>query len=264
MKIAKRDWVGWQAVLTSGYHAFFGILLVVLVLGGIYRGWFTPPEAAAFAAVYGFVTATVIYRGIGFLKNRPWRRGDESLGVAVLRNTGLCLITLPLNLFHKDTRQVLLDAAKMSVMLMFIIFNALMFSHVLTELEIPKNIADSIAAANMAPWMFLIIVNLMLLIGGQFMEPSGLLLIVAPILHTIAISLGIDPIHLGIIMVVNMEIGMVTLPVGLNLFVMSSITGMDILKVVRAALPWTGILFLFLILITYVPEISLFLPELLY
>ena len=88
----------------------------------------------------------------------------------MLRNTELCLITLPLNLFHKDTRKVLLDAARMSVMLMFIIFNALMFSHVLTELEIPKNIADSISAANMAPWMFLIIVNLMLLIGGS---PSG-------------------------------------------------------------------------------------------
>ena len=97
MQIAKRDWVGWQAVLTSGYHAFFGILLIVLVLGGIYRGWFTPTEAAAFAAVYGFVTATVIYRGIGFLKNQPWRRSDESLGVTVLRNTGLCLITFPLN-----------------------------------------------------------------------------------------------------------------------------------------------------------------------
>ena len=96
------------------------------------------------------------------------------------------------------------------------------------------------------------------------MEPSGLLLIVAPILHPIAIALGIDPIHLGLIMVVNMEIGMVTPPVGLNLFVMSSITGMGILEVVRAALPWTGILFLFLILITYVPEISLFLPNLLY
>ncbi len=73
MKIAKRDWVGWRAVLTSGYHAFFGILLIVLVLGGIYQGFFTPTEAAAFAAVYGFVTATVIYRGVGFLKNVPWR-----------------------------------------------------------------------------------------------------------------------------------------------------------------------------------------------
>ncbi len=264
LKIAKRDWVGWRILVASGYQAFFGILLIVLVLGGIYQGFFTPTEAAAFAAVYGFVTATVIYRGIGFMKDQPWRRDGESVSVAVLRNTGLCLITLPLNLFHKDIRKVLLDAAIMSVMLMFIIFNALMFSHVLTELEIPKHMADSIAAANLQPWLFLVILNIMLLIGGQFMEPSGLLLIVAPILHPIALSLDIDPIHLGIIMVVNMEIGMVTPPVGLNLFVMSSITGMGILEVVRAALPWTGILFLFLILITYVPQISLFLPELLY
>ncbi len=262
-KIAKRDWAGWRILLRTGYHAFFGIFLIVLILAGIYQGWFTPTEAAAFAAVYGFLTATVIYRGIGLMKTQPWLKEGETVPAALVRNTVACVVTLPLNLFHPDTRGVLLEAAKMSIMLMFIIFNALMFSHVLTELQIPKRIADDIAAAQLAPWIFLIIVNLMLLVGGQFMEPSGLLLIVAPILHPIAVSLGIDPIHLGIIMVVNMEIGMITPPVGLNLFVTSSITGMGVLDVMKAALPWTGILFLFLIGITYIPEISLFLPRLL-
>ncbi len=117
-------------------------------------------------------------------------------------------------MLHRETREVLLNAAKMSVMLMFIIFNALMFSHVLTELRIPQQLASAIVSADMAPWMFLIIINLILLIGGQFMEPSGLLLIVAPIVYPLAMQLGIDPIHLGIIMVVNMEIGMITPPCG--------------------------------------------------
>ena len=172
-------------------------------------------------------------------------------------------MSIPLNVFHRDTRQVLLDAARMSIMLMFIIFNALMFSHVLIELQIPQSIAAGIIDAEFAAWTFLVVVNFLLLLGGQFMEPSGLLLIVAPIVYPIALQLGIDPIHLGIIMVVNMEIGMITPPVGLNLFVTSSITGMGILKVMTAALPWVGILFGFLILITYVPQVSLFLPNLL-
>ena len=127
--------------------------------------------------------------------------------------------------------------------------------------------SDAIAAAildwGLSPWAFLLILNVLLLIGGQFMEPSGLLLIVAPIVYPIALSLGIDPIHLGIIMVVNMEIGMITPPVGLNLFVTSSITGMGIMAVMRAALPWTGVLMVFLGLVTYIPHISLALPNLL-
>jgi C4-dicarboxylate transporter DctM subunit len=107
---------------------------------------------------------------------------------------------------------------------------------------------------------FLIAVNVLLLIGGQFMEPSGLLLIIAPVVFPIAMQLGVDPIHLGIIMVVNMEIGMITPPIGLNLFVTSGITGMSLTQVVRAALPFVAVLFLFLIIVTYVPIISTWLP----
>ena len=117
-------------------------------------------------------------------------------------------------------------------------------------------------AAGLGPITFLIVVNLILLIGGQFMEPSGLLVIVAPLVFPIAIELGIDPIHLGIIMVVNMEIGMITPPVGLNLFVTSGVAGMPMMAVVKAALPFLAILFVFLIMITYIPIISTFLPNL--
>ncbi|MAW53325.1 MAG: C4-dicarboxylate ABC transporter permease [Geminicoccus sp.] len=264
MKIEKPFWYGFRDALRKGVFAVPGLLLIVLIIWGIYAGFFTPTEAAAFAAVYGFVTATVFYRGIGFLKNSPWRREGESLPASAGRAVLEVAWSLPANLVHRETRGVLLNAAKMSVMLMFIIFNALIFSHVLTELRIPQQLASAIVSADMPPWVFLIIINLILLIGGQFMEPSGLLLIVAPIVYPLAMQLGIDPIHLGIIMVVNMEIGMITPPVGLNLFVASSITRMGILKVMQVSLPWVGVLFLFLIIVTYIPGVSLWLPDLAY
>jgi C4-dicarboxylate transporter DctM subunit len=116
----------------------------------------------------------------------------------------------------------------------------------------------------MTAWQFLIVVNILLLIAGMFMEPTGIVLILAPILFPIAMRLGIDPVHLGIIMVVNLEIGMITPPIGLNLFVTSGITGMSIMEVVRAALPWTMVLLVFLVIVTYVPAMTLFLPNLMF
>jgi len=162
--------------------------------------------------------------------------------------------------FHKDTRDTLFDAGKLTVTLMFIIANALILKHVLTDEQIPQQIAASMLEAGFGPIMFLVIVNVILLIGGQFMEPSGLIVIVAPLVFPIAIQLGIDPIHLGIIMVVNMEIGMITPPVGLNLFVTSGVAGMPMMRVVRAALPFLAVLFVFLIMVTYIPWLSTFLP----
>jgi C4-dicarboxylate transporter DctM subunit len=153
-------------------------------------------------------------------------------------------------------------ASKTTVMLMFIIANALLFAHVLTTERIPQAIAESILDAGLQAWSFLIVVNILLLVAGCFMEPTGTILILAPILFPIATQLGIDPVHLGIIMVVNLEIGMVTPPVGLNLFVMAGIAKMEVIQVVRAAMPWLAILLSFLIVITYVPWISTFLPEL--
>jgi len=220
----------WGEVFATGRQAIWGLLLIFIILGGIYGGVFTPTEAAAVAAVYAFVAALFIYRDLGF----------------------------------KDVPRVLTDSARVTVMLLFIIANAFLFAHVLTTEQIPQTIAASILAAGLAPWQFLIVVNIILLVAGNFMEPSAIILILAPILFPIALELGIDPIHLGIIMVVNMEIGMVTPPVGLNLFVTSGITGMPVLSVVRAALPWLGVLFTFLIIITYVPWISLLLPNALF
>jgi C4-dicarboxylate transporter DctM subunit len=163
-----------------------------------------------------------------------------------------------------DVPRVLLDSGRITVMLMFIIANAFLFAHVLTTQQIPQTIAQTILEAGLAPWQFLLVVNILLLVAGNFMEPSAIILILAPILFPIAIQLGIDPIHLGVIMVVNMEIGMVTPPVGLNLFVTAGITNMSVMEVLYAALPWLSVLFVFLIIITYVPWISLLLPNALF
>jgi C4-dicarboxylate transporter DctM subunit len=245
--LPSQPWAGWGELASSGISAVWGLLLIVIILGGIYGGVFTPTEAAAVSAVYAFLVANFIYRDMGpFVA--PGRKG-------------VFLVTRTLSAFwHKDTRKTLAEAAKLTVMLMFIIANALILKHVLTEERVPQMVAAAMLEADLGPIMFLVVVNVLLLIGGQFMEPSGLLVIVAPLVFPIALKLGIDPIHLGIIMVVNMEIGMITPPVGLNLFVTSGVAGMSVLNVVRAALPWVGIMFVFLILVTYVPIISTWLP----
>jgi len=217
-------------VLSKFRQSLWGLALLVIIMGGIYGGVFTPTEAAAVSAVYALIVVVFIYKDLKFHQ-------------------------LP---------QVFVDASRTTVMLMFIVANAMLFAHVLTTERIPQTIAEHIMAFGMTPWMFLLVVNIILLIAGNFMEPTGIILILAPIFFPIATHLGIDPIHLGIIMVVNMEIGMVTPPVGLNLFVTSGITGMSIVEVTKAALPWLMVLLTFLMIVTYVPQISLFLPNLLF
>jgi len=230
LKLPQQPRASLRDVLVSGRDSLWGLMLIVIILGGIYGGVFTPTEAAAVAAIYAFFIAVFVYRDIGM----------------------------------KDVPKVLIDSGKVTVMLMFIVANALLFAHVLTTERIPQTVAEVIVGWGMAPWQFLIVVNLMLLVAGMFMEPTGIILIMAPILFPIATRLGIDPVHLGIIMVVNLEIGMITPPVGLNLFVTAGITGMSIGQVVRAALPWTSVLLVFLLIITYVPVISLWLPRLMF
>lgn len=245
--------VSWREWFSAASEAGWGLFLIFIILGGIYGGVFTPTEAAAVAAVYAFFIANFVYRDMGPLK------GEDGAKISLLRKP-LALITV---FFHKDTRDTLFEAGKLTVTLMFIIATALILKHVLTEERIPQLITEALLSAGFGAIMFLVVVNLLLLIGGQFMEPSGLIVIVAPLVFPIAIELGIDPIHLGIIMVVNMEIGMITPPVGLNLFVTAGVAGMSVLSVVRAALPWVGIMILFLILVTYIPVLSTWLPTML-
>lgn len=252
---------GFKKLLKTGWIALGGLMLIVIVLGSIYGGIASPTEAAAVAAVYAFLIAVYGYRDIGPLKNSPWRKEGESQGVATLRNILHFPQAIILSTGDKEVRKVIMDAAKVSIMLLFIIGNAMLFAHVLTTERIPHAIAETIVQWGLPVWGFLIIVNLLLLAAGNFMEPSAILLIMAPILFPIAIQLGIDPIHLGIIMVVNMEIGMLTPPVGLNLFVTSGITGKSMGWVIQSVLPWLLLMLFFLMLITYIPQISLWLPE---
>ena len=261
--LPKGEWQGWGEIIASGREAGWGLFLIVIILGGIYGGIFTPTEAAAVAAVYAFFIATFVYKDMGPLAEKQPRSlsaaaVSETSGSIPLRDRPWAIVTA---FFHPDTQRTLFEAGKLTVTLLFVIANALILKHVLTDEQIPQQVANAMLSAGFGPVMFLIVVNVILLIGGQFMEPSGLLVIVAPLVFPIAIELGIDPIHLGIIMVVNMEIGMITPPVGLNLFVTSGVAGMPMMSVVRAALPFLAVLFVFLILVTYVPWISTFLPN---
>ncbi len=249
--LPSQPFAGFGEILASGKDAFWGLFLIIIILGGIYGGIFTPTEAAAVAAMYAFFIANFVYRDMG-----PLAISGEGLNTSILKKPQAILSAW----FHPDTKQTLFEAGKLTIMLLFIIANALILKHVLTEEQIPQAITEAMLAAGLGPIMFLVVVNIILLIGGQFMEPSGLLIIVAPLVFPIAIELGIDPIHLGIIMVVNMEIGMITPPVGLNLFVTAGVAKMSVTNVVKAALPWVSIMFIFLIMVTYIPSISTWLP----
>jgi C4-dicarboxylate transporter DctM subunit len=223
-----------RASFAERWRAFqrsvWGLLLIVVVIGGIYSGMFTPTEAAAVSAVYAFSIAVFVYK----------------------------------DLTIRQVPKVLLDSASMSAMLLYIITNAVLFSFLMTSEGIPQAMASSIMDMGLGMVGFLLVVNLLLLLAGNVMEPSSIVLIMAPILFPVAIALGVDPVHFGIIMVVNMEIGMCHPPVGLNLYVASGITKMGITELTIAVLPWLMTMIGFLLLITYVPQISLWLPRLVF
>ena len=208
----------------------WGLLLIVIVMGGIYTGIFTPTEAAAMSAVYAFIVAVFVYKDMGF----------------------------------KQVPKVLLDSASMSAMLLYIITNAVLFSFLMTSENIPQAMAGWIMDKGFGVVSFLLVVNVLLLLAGNVMEPSSIVLIMAPILFPVAMTLGIDPVHFGIMMVVNMEVGMCHPPVGLNLYVASGITKMGISELTVAVMPWLLTMLAFLMIITYIPQISLWLPNLLY
>ncbi len=221
----REPWHGFKHLAHAFARAFWGLSLIFIVVGGIYGGIFTPTEAAAVAAVYSAFIALFVHRDMGL----------------------------------KEIPKVMLASAKMTTMLMFIIACAMIFAHALTEQRIPQELAQAVVDQQLEPWSFLLMVNVILWFAGDFMEPSAILLILAPLFHPIALSLGIDPIHLGIIMTTNMEVGMITPPVGLNLYVAAGLSGMSLADVTKAALPWMLVLIVALLVITYIPWLSLFL-----
>ena len=230
-RIAKRTSLGLTyegaEVWKTYWQSIWGLLLIVVVIGGIYTGIFTPTEAAAMSAVYAFVVAVFVYKDMSIAR----------------------------------VPKILLDSASLSAMLLYIITNAVLFSFLLTSEQIPQAMADWILTQGLGQVAFLLVVNILLLLAGNVMEPSSIVLILAPILFPVAMKLGIDPVHFGILIVVNMEVGMCHPPVGLNLYVASGITQMGISELTVAVLPWLFTMIVFLIVVTYWPPLSIWLPK---
>ena len=225
-RMPRSDWI---ERLRAFRDSIWGLLLIIIVLGGIYSGMFTPTEAAAMSALYAFIIAVFVYK-------------DMKLA---------------------DVPKVLLSSANMSAMILYIITNAVLFSFLMTSEQIPQAMTSWIKGSGITWWEFLLIVNILLLVAGNVMEPSSIVLITAPILFPLAVSLGIHPVHLGILMTVNMEVGLCHPPVGLNLYVASGIARMGITELTIATLPWLATMLVFLIIVTFVPELSLWLPRML-
>jgi len=219
----------WAETLHAFRESIWGLMLVVIIIGGIYSGLFTATEAAAMAAVYSFFISVFVYKALKF----------------------------------KDVPRVLLRAANTSAMLLYIVTNAVLFSFVLSNENIPSALADWITAQDLGWVGFLLLVNVLLLMAGNFMEPTSIILIMAPILAPAAKRLGIDLVHFGIVIDVNMEVGLCHPPVGLNLYVASMIAGMRITDLALAVMPWLLTMLVFLVIVTYWPALTLFLPKLL-
>lgn len=223
-RLRKATWgERWMAFRKSAW----GLLLVVIIVGGIYSGAFTATEAAAMAAVYSFFVAVFVYKDLTF----------------------------------KDVPKVLRDSANMSAMLLYIITNAVLFSFVLANENLPNRLADWLLGMDLGQTGFLFLVNLVLLAAGNFMEPSSIILIMAPIFFPAAVQLAINPVHFGILIDVNMEVGLCHPPVGLNLYVASGISGLGITELTKAVMPWLLTLVVFLIIVTYWPWLTLVLPQ---
>jgi C4-dicarboxylate transporter DctM subunit len=219
----------WRDTWKAFRESVWGLMLVVIIIGGIYSGLFTATEAAAMAAVYSFFISVFVYKALNL----------------------------------KDVPRVLLRAANTSAMLLYIVTNAVLFSFVLSNENIPAALADWITAQDLGWVGFLLVVNILLLLAGNFMEPTSIILIMAPILAPAARRLGIDPVHFGIVIDVNMEVGLCHPPVGLNLYVASMIAGMRITDLAVAVLPWLITMLVFLVIVTYWPGLTLFLPTVL-
>src|SRR5208282_5164291 len=217
----------WGERFKAFRESVWGLMLVVIIIGCIYSGLFTATEAAAMAAMYAFFGSVFVYKA------------------------------LPL----RDLRKVLLASANTSAMLLYIITNAALFSFILTNENIPHALADWILSKHLGWVEFLLFANLLLLLAGNFMDPSSVILIMAPILYPAAITLGINPVHLGILIDVNMEVGLCHPPVGLNLYVASGISRLGITQLTKAVIPWLVTMLVFLVIVTYWPALSIWLPQ---
>lgn len=228
-KFPRMERASWGERGKAFLDSFWGLFLIIIVIGGIYAGLFTPTEAAAMAAVYAFIVSVFVYRDLKL----------------------------------RDVPAVLLKSAAMSAMILYIVTNAVLFSFLMVSEQIPQGMAAWMTTQGFGAVTFLLICNVILLAAGNVMDPSSMVLIFAPILFPVAARLGVDPVHFGVMMAVNMEIGLCHPPVGLNLYVASGIAKMGISDLTMAVLPWLLTMLCFLVVITFWPGLTLFLPHLL-
>lgn len=219
----------WKERLTALQHAILPLLMPLIILGGIYGGIFTPTEAAVVASVYALILGVLIYREL------KW----------------------------KDLWHVFYKSAIMSAVILVIISAAGLFGWILTSNGVPQMVAQFFAGISDNPIIFLLLINLLLFIIGMFFDAGAAIIILAPILTPIAMSLGIDPVHFGVIMIVNLAMGMITPPIGVNLFVVCQIANISLESLIRPLIWYLAVVIVDILIISYVPELSLWLPQLL-
>lgn len=228
--VTARPRVPWKQRLDALFAAGWALGMPVIILGGIYSGTFTPTEAAAVSVVYAIFVEGVVYRELGFRK--------------------------------------LVDICEASAISTAVIFILLAFGGVLsffvTLAHVPTAISSFLAAIDAGPILFLLILNVCFLIAGMFIDPNSALLILVPPLFPVATSLGIDPVHLGMIVTLNISLGMITPPFGLDLFVASSTLDKPVTKIIAGVWPFVAANLIALLIVTYIPQISLFIPNLLF
>ncbi|MFC4768075.1 TRAP transporter large permease [Effusibacillus consociatus] len=221
--------ITWAMRLTAFKEAFLALLMPVIILGGIYGGVFTPTEAAVVAVAYAFIVGVFIYREV------KW----------------------------KDLIEIFAKSSITTAIIMIIIANAGMFGWILTREQVPQEIASFFTSISDSPIVFLLLVNILLWFVGMFFETSASIIILAPLLTPVAVALGIDPVHFGMIVIVNLAMGMVTPPVGVNLFVACQIANVKLDQLSKALLPFFFVLVADILIITYVPAVSTWLPSIL-
>jgi tripartite ATP-independent transporter DctM subunit len=209
--------------------AFPALMMPVILLGLLYSGVTTPTEAAAAAAAYALLISALLYRSIGW----------------------------------GDVYNSLMTSARITISIGMLIAGALVFNYVVTVENIPKALSAALKAYELSPWMFLLAANILLLVLGCFLEGTTILLVIVPVLMPTAHALGIDPVHFGVVVVVNIMIGLVTPPYGLLLFMMVKIAEVPLRDLVREVMPFLYVMLAALALMTFIPEITLFLPRLL-
>ena len=218
----------WKEKLVSFKDAIFALLMPIIILGGIYSGYFTPTESAVVACVYALIIGLFVY------KELKW----------------------------KELPKIFYDAALTSSVILVIIATAGLFGWILTSEGVPQAVATWFSGVSNNPIIFLLIINIMLFFVGMFFDSGAAILILAPILTPVAISYGIDPVHFGIVMIVNLAMGMITPPFGVNLFMVSQVANIKLEGLLKYSALFIAVMIANILILSYIPSITMWLPEL--